>query len=598
MITWLSYNQESFQKAEDEDKPVLLHIFAPWSENCKRMKEDFLDDPQISEIINTNFVPVLVNRDERPDIDSIYQKASYIIGQGSGWPLILLLTSDAKPFAGIAYSPKEGKNYFITMLNNSLELFKTNKEQISRRAQIIMDAIIPIEIPPSEIKEELIHNPEEDIVKEIDFEYGGLKKTPKFPPFSHIDLLLWKYWIKPKPWVGEAIEKTLKGMISGGIYDNVEGGFHRYCTDMAWKIPSFEKLASDNAWHIINFLDAYCLLKDPFYREIAIETIDYLQKNLLTEQGFFAASQMADAKYYTWEEKDLMEISDMTITLVDGNAMKDNRFILLGKDREVIKQLKDNLLQKREKKQKPSVDKTLYASVNGICCEAFIKAWRVIKNRELLNIAIAALERTLMALLHDGTLHRTEAGIPALIDDYAYLISALISAYEVTSDEKYINNASQLMELALENLWDYKNGGFFDSPEAIFSIMQKNIYDSPYPSSNSIMIINLLKLNAILKDERFLNLATDALKAFSNTVSAYLSPYYVKAVLSYFDLLTLNFHTSVESKIGTATIFQITPFTVIAHRSLEGDYIIPTLGEKQFEPIRTPEELARFLKLS
>ncbi len=598
MIKWLSYNQKSFQKAEDEDKPVLLYIFAKWSENCKKMKEDFLDDPQIGELINTNFVPVLVNRDERPDIDSIYQKASYIIGQGSGWPLTLILNAEAKPFAGITYSPKEGKNYFITMLNNAIELFKTNKEQIARRAQIIVDAIIPIEIPPSEIREELIHNPEEDIVKEIDFEYGGLKKTPKFPPFAHIDLLLWKYWIKQKPWVGEAIEKTLKGMVYGGIYDNVEGGFHRYCTDMAWKIPSFEKLASDNAWHIINFLDAYCLLKDPFYREIAIETIGYLQKNLLTEQGFFAASQMADANYYTWEEKDLMEISDMTITLVDSNAMKDNRFILLGRDREVIKQLKDNLLQKREQKQKPSVDQTLYASVNGICCEALIKAWRVIKNRELLNIALKVLERTLIALLHDGTLHRTEAGNPALIDDYAYLISALISAYEVTSDEKYINNASQVMDLALENLWDYKNGGFFDSSEAIFSIRQKNIYDSPYPSSNSIMIINLLKLNAILKDKRFLNLATDALKAFSNTVSAYLSPYYVKAVLSYFDLLTLNFHTSVESEIGKATIFQITPFTVIAHRSLDGEQIIPTLGEKQFEPIRTTEELAKFLKLS
>ncbi len=597
MIKWLSYNQKSFQKAETENKPVLLHIYAPWSENCKSMRENLLNDSQVIQIINKNFIPVIVNRDERPDIDSIYQKASYIIGQGSGWPLTLLLTADAKPFAGITYTLKEGKNYFITMLNNSLELFKTNKEQISRRAQVIMDAIIPIEIPPSDIRQELVHNPEEDIVREIDFENGGLKKTPKFPPFSHIDLLLWKYWIKPKPWVFDAIEKTLKGMVSGGIYDNIEGGFHRYCIDSAWKIPSFEKIAIDNAWHIINFLDAYWLLKDSFYEEIAVETINYLQKNLLTEQGFFAASQISDSIFYTWEEKDLLEISDMTITLVDGNAMKENRFILLGRDREIIKNLRNKLLQKRKEKQKPSVDQTLYASVNGICCEAFIKAWRVMRNRELLNIALNALEKTLNSLLYERNLHRTANGTPALIDDYAYLISALISAYEVTSEGKYVKSALQLMDLALENLWDSKNGGFFDSPEAIFSVRQKNVYDSPYPSSNSIMIINLLKLNAILEDKRFFDLATAALKAFSNTVSAYLSPYYVKALLSYFDLLTLNFHTSVESEVGKAAIFQITPFTVIAHRSLSGEHIIPSLGEKQFEPIRTHEELAKFLRL-
>lgn len=155
----------------------------------------------------------------------------------------------------------EGKDYFKTMIDKAIELYKTNYEKVLSRSQVIIDAIKPVEVVPSEIREELLQNPEEDIVKEIDFEYGGFKKTPKFPPFAHIDLLLWKYWIRPKRWVLNAIEKTLKGMIYGGLYDNIEGGFHRYCIDNAWMIPHFEKLAVDNAWHIINFLDAYIILK-------------------------------------------------------------------------------------------------------------------------------------------------------------------------------------------------------------------------------------------------------------------------------------------------------------------------------------------------
>jgi len=597
MIKWLPYNKESFQKAELENKPIFLHIFAKWSSYCKKIKEDFLDDPEIGEIINQNFIPILVNRDERPDIDSIYQKASYIIGQGSGWPLNLFLNTEGKPFAGITYKMNEGKDYFKTMIDKAIELYKTNYEKVLSRSQVIIDAIKPVEVVPSEIREELLQNPEEDIVKEIDFEYGGFKKNPKFPPFAHIDLLLWKYWIRPKPWVLNAIEKTLKGMIYGGIYDNIEGGFHRYCIDKAWMIPHFEKLAVDNAWHIINFLDAYIILKDPFYREITIETIDYMRKNLFSEEGFFCPSQFADSFYYTWEENELQEISPMTIALVDGKSMVDGRFILIGRDRELIKELREKFLLKRKQKSLPEIDKTLYSYVNGICAEAFIKAWRVIKDKDLLNKAIMAIDKTISCLFTGKNFYRTKENSPALIDDYAYIISALISAYEVSAEKKYIDKAVALMDLALENIWDGENGGFYDSPEAILSIKQKNIHDTPYPSSNSIMIINLLKLYAITGSERFINLSSVALKAFSNLSSAYLSPYYVKALLTYFDLLTLNLYTSINSSIGKAAIHQITPFTVIAHRTIEGEYLIPSVGKKMFDPIKTPDDLSKFLRL-
>jgi len=596
MIEWLSYDENSFKKAELEDKPVFLHITARWCNYCKKMEEHCLHSPEIVELINQNFIPVHLDRDERPDIDSIYQKASYIIGQGSGWPLTLFLTPEGKPFSGLNYRVDKGENYFKTMIEKALELYKTNKDKVLQRSQTIIDAIKPVEVVPSEIREDLLQNPEEDIVKEIDFEFGGLKKIPKFPIYSHIDLLLWRYWIKPKPWVLNAIEKTLKGMVHSAIYDCVEGGFHRYAVDKAWLMPHFEKLAIDNAWHLMNYLDAYNILKEPFYLDIAYEIIEFMKNNFLSQEGYFYSSQFADSFYYTWSEEELKEISDMTIALVSTDAMVDGRFIVVGRDRELVKQLKDKLIFKRKQKQTPDIDKSVYCSVNGLCADTFIKAWRVIKDKNLLNYALSAIDKTLTVLFINKMLYR-KRGVVALLEDYSYMISALISAYEVTTNRDYLDKAITLTELSIDKLWDEKYGGFFDSPEFILSIRQKNIHDTPYPSPNSIMIINLLKLYAITKDEKFENMATFALKAMSNLASAYLSPYYVKALLSYFDMLTLNFYTSVNSDVGKATLYQVSPFTVIVHKEEDRGYIIPSLGPKYFEPISTPEELAKFLRL-
>ncbi|WP_353684883.1 DUF255 domain-containing protein [Thermodesulfovibrio sp. 3907-1M] len=596
MIEWLPFEESSFKKAEVEDKPIFLHITAKWCNYCKKMKEECFDDHEIAEFINKNFIPVHIDRDERPDLDLFYQKASYIIGQGSGWPLSLFLTPDGKPFSGVNYKIDNGKDYFKTMIEKALDLYKTNREKILSRSQTVIDAIKPTSFVPSEIREELLQNPEEDIVKEIDFEFGGLKKTPKFPIYAHIDLLLWRYWIRPKPWVKTAIETTLKGMVSGGIYDNIEGGFHRYATDKAWLMPHFEKLAIDNAWHIINYLDAYNIFKESFYLDIASETVDYMKNNLFSQEGYFYSSQFADVFYYTWLEDELKEISEMTITLVDGKTMIGERFVLIGRDRELIKMLKESFILKRKQRQSPETDKSIYCFVNGICAEAFIKAWRVMKDKTLLNIALSAIDKTLEVLFNENTLYRTKK-IHALLDDYAYVISALISAYEVTSNNEYLNKAVVITEMAINKLWDEEYGGFYDAEQSALSIRHKSIHDTPYPSANSIMIINLLKLHAITENKKYFDMANLSLKAFSNLASPYLSPYYVKALLSYFDLLTLNFYTSVESNIGKATIHQITPFTVIAHRQKDGNYIIPSVGSKYFDQIYEPEDLAKFLKL-
>lgn len=596
MISWLNYSKRALQRAEEENKPIFLHVSAKWSLFCRKMRENILNDSDIVDTIEKNFIPVQVDKEQRPDIDSIYQKASHVLGLGSGWPLNLFLNSDGKPFGGITYKEEEKEN-FKTQLEKAFESYRSNKEKFDSRAQVIVDAIKPIEVVPSDIREDFLQNPEEDILTEIDFEYGGFKKTPKFPPFAHVDLLLWRYWIRPKPWVFNAIEKTLNCMVSGGIYDHIEGGFHRYCIDRAWNIPHFEKLAVDNAWHIINFLDAYNIMKSSFYKEIASQTIDYIRENLLSPENSFYASQFGDSIYYTWDESELQEISPMTLALVDGNAMVDGRFILIGRDRTLISQLREKFLSKLKNRKKPDVDKTIFCSINAICAEAFVKAWRVLGNEVYLNSAIKSIEHTLNSLFIGKALYRTDEDVPALLEDFAYMISSLITLYEVTAERRYKDIAITLMDLALEILWDDKNGGFFDSPEPIISIRQKSINDMPYPSANSIMIINLSKLYAITGDERFRNLANFALKAFSNLSSAYLTPYYIRALISYFDLLTLNFHTSKDSLIGKSAIHQITPFTLIVHRDSSGEYIMPSLGSKIFEPLRTPEDLSKFLRL-
>lgn len=594
MIKWHSYSKESFEKAQREDKPVFLHVYADWSYFCKKIRKEILNTSEIAEIINDNFIAIEVNRDQRPDVDAIYQKASYILGQGSGWPLNLFLNHEGKPFAGLQYR-NESKEYFEINIKKAVEMFRKNRETISSRAQVIVDAIKPIEVAPAEVREELLQNPEEDIVVEIDFENGGFKKTPKFPPFSHVDLLLWRYWIKPKPWVLNAIEITLNGMISGAIFDHVEGGFHRYCSDKAWQIPHFEKLAVDNAFHINMFLDGYNILRKSIYREIANQTIDYLRKNLLSQEGFFLPSQSADEFYYTWDKEELKEISPQAVTLVSSEALINGRYTLIGRDLELIRQLRDKFLMLRQRRSKPEVNNSLYCFVNAVCAEAFIRAWRLLGDRELLDKAKAAINFTISSLYKGDSLYRTTSDIPALLDDYAHMISALISLYEVTAERDYLEKAVEIIDLAFENLWDEKNGGFFDSPEPVLWIRQKSIHDTPYPSANSVMIINLVKLHALTGDQRYRNFAQFALKAFSNLASAYLTPYYLKALLYSYDLLSLNFYTSIDSPIGREALHQITPFTLIVHRETEGDYIIPSVGSKNFDPLKKPEDLSKFL---
>ncbi|MCS7203349.1 MAG: DUF255 domain-containing protein [Thermodesulfovibrio sp.] len=595
MIKWMSYSEESFSIAQQQDKPVFLHLTAKWSCYCKNFEEDCLQSIDIVDFINEKFVPILVDVDDRPDINSFYQKASYIVGQGSGLPLNIFLTSEGKPFSFLGYVSK-GKEHFKTMLEKTLELYNTSKEKIFRRAQNIMEAIKPSEILPGEIREEILQNPEEEIIREMDFENGGFKKIPKFPIFSHIDLLLWRYWIRPKPWIKEAIEKTLKGMVLGGIYDHIEGGFHRYCKDKAWYVPDFEKLAIDNAWHVINYLDAYTLLKDNFYREIALETIDYLIKFLYSpEEKIFYSSQHCDSFYYTWKEEELREISDMTIVLVDTEAMIDDRFILVGRDRNLINQIRKKLLIYRGNRKTPEIDKTHYCFVNGISSEALMKAYKVTGNKNFLHIAISALQNTINKLYINQKLYRRR-DIEALLSDYSYLILSLISAYEITADEKYIEKAKEIMYLAISELWDEKYGGFYESSERVAAVKQKNIHDNFYPSSNSIMIINLLKLYAITEEKIFKSYAEKALKAFSNVASAYLSPFYVKATLAFFDLLTLKVYTPASSEIAKAAIKLNIPFTVLSYQKENKGFIIPSLESKKFEPIDSIEKLIEFLR--
>lgn len=595
MIKWMPYSQESFLIAKQQDKPVFLHLTVKWSCYCKSFEEECLQSHDIAEFINEYFVPILVNVDDRPDINSIYQKAAYLIGQGSGLPLNIFLTYEGKPFSTVGYALKHGKEYFKTMLEKILDLYRINKEKVFERSQHIMEAVKPSEILPGEIRQDILQNPEEEIVKEMDLEYGGFRKIPKFPIFSHIDLLLWRYWIRPKPWIKEAIEKTMKGMISGGIYDHVEGGFFRYCKDRAWYVPDFEKLAVDNAWHIINYVDAYSIFRENLYREIALEISEYLINFLYSpEEKIFYSSQYCDNFYYTWDEDELKEISDMTVVLVDTEAIIDGRFILIGRDRNLINQIKEKLAFYRKKRKAPQIDKTHYSYVNGICSEALLKLFRITGQTNLINMAISALGKTLEKLYINNKLYR-RVGIAALLTDYSYLISALISAYETTADESYIEKAKELMHSAILELWDEKYGGFYLSSDSIFSIRQKDIYDNYYPSANSLMIMNLLRLYSITEEKIYKSYAEKALKAFSNVASSYLSAFYVKATLAFFDLLTLKIYAPLSAEITKTALRLNTPFTVISHNKENKGYVIPSLDGRELEVISSPERLTEFL---
>ncbi len=628
-IDWLPWSEKAFEKARQENKPVFLSSGAVWCHWCHVMAKECFYDDDISELLNNKFISIKLDRDERPDIDRRYQLAVAAMGSGGGWPLSVFMTPEKVPFYGGTYFPPEDRNGrpgFKKVLSAVMDLYSSKQDEISDYTDRLMSALKNEPLSGQEIKKTQIDNTVKNMLSVYDPQNGGFGTAPKFPMAGAIDFLLSRYCLTKDKSIEQVIRKTLDSMASGGFYDHIGGGFHRYSTDQSWIIPHFEKMADDNAWLLRNYLSAYAVFGDALYRDVAEGTIHFLRNVLSDPEGGFYASQDADLTpddeggYFTWTDEDFKNVLDedeynvMALHFLhDAGSMHHDKskkvlFPAVGeKDisektginvSEVVRIIgaaKKKLLRYRSKRETPFIDRAFYTSMNGMLISVFLHGARILKDRSLHEFALKSLDRILGKYFVDGELYHT-GNVRALLDDYVHIIDALIAAYETTGKGTYISQANDLMRICIEKLWDKEEGGFFDTDEHLLGMGLKGIEDIPHPSANSLCVMLFLKLHAITGEKEFNGYGEKALKIFSEKADemGIHGAYYYNALDAYFNPLKLTIHANPESPLSLDALSVYSPHTVITYEADKG-YIVPCIRDVCYEPLSDSDRLKDFL---
>jgi uncharacterized protein len=569
-VDWHEWGAEAFARARAEDKPILLDIGAVWCHWCHVIDRESYDDPRIAELINRLFVPVKVDRDERPDVDARYQVAvSAVSGQG-GWPLTGFLLPDGRPFFGGTYFPPEdamGRPSFRRVLETIAEAYRTRRDDVERAAGSLLDAVSKAEMfagARGEWSPALLEGQVDAIVSRFDPRYGGFGQGPKFPNAGALDLLLDRHQALRVPQLLKIAEITLTKMARGGVYDQLAGGFHRYSVDERWLVPHFEKMSYDNSELLRNYLHAYLVTGSVFFREIAEGIVAWVNRTLSDQQrGGFYASQDADISldddgdYFTWtlaEVRDVLPPEESHIIELyydvgpngemHHNPAKNVLWVsrepaeiaeLLGKSKEEVEKIiadaKVRLLEARDKRPTPFVDTTCYTSWNAMFISAYLDAANVLQGeagRQCRDFALRTLDRFLAEGWDDsrGFTHRLGAFLEGSLDDQAFMTGALLDGFEATLDARYFVAAENAAKLMLARYADRDGGGFFDRasdapPMGGLDVRRKPLQDAPTPGGNPVAAMVLDRLYAYTGEKTYREQAQKTLEAFAGAAPDY-----------------------------------------------------------------------------
>lgn len=568
-IDWNEWGEEAFAKARAEEKPVLLDIGAVWCHWCHVIDRESYENPEIAAMINKFYIPVKVDRDERPDVDARYQSAvSALCGQG-GWPLTAFLTPDGKPFFGGTYFPPDdagGRPGFKRILLAISEAFKSRRADVDQSADALAEAVAKAEIfhgAHGVFDARVIDSVIDSAHKQFDPAHGGFGHAPKFPHAGTVDLLLERYQSTRDPELLQIAARTLEGMALGGVYDQIAGGFHRYSVDERWCVPHFEKMTYDNSELLRNFLHGYQVTGEPLFRETTEGIIAWVGEVLSdpANAGFYASQDADqtlddDGDYFTWTQQEARAVltpeeSRVAESYYDigprgemhHNAEKNVLWIgssvealakKLGMEeasaRIILARAKGKMLAaRRERRPIPAIDQTLYVGWNSMFVSAHLEAARVLERPDCREFALKTLDRILAEAWDPskGFLHRV--GGPHLegsLDDQVFAAAALLDAYESTLDRRYFDIAERAMLLAIERYGDPEGGGFFDrakdaAPMGGLDVRRKPLQDSPTPAGNSVAAIVLDRLHGLTGEKLYREWAEKTLEAFVGLIPQY-----------------------------------------------------------------------------
>ncbi len=585
-VDWYPWCPAAFEKAKQEDKPVFLSIGYSTCHWCHVMERESFEAEEVAEILNRDYVSIKVDREERPDIDHIYMKACQLLTGRGGWPLTILMTADRKPFFAGTYFSKtnqHGRIGLIELLAKIAVAWKSNRSSLLEHSDVLTKAVqeTSLESGVGQLSENLLHQAYANIEDSFDVTYGGFAEAPKFPT-PHNLMFLMRYYHKTKKMEAlQMVEKTLSSMHAGGIYDHIGYGFARYSTDTKWIVPHFEKMLYDNALCIIAYAEAYQSTGKREYAQVTEEIIAYVKRDMTDVLGGFYSAEDADSegiegKFYVFSKQEVLDAlgeaqGELFCSYYDiteqGNFMEQKNvmnyighdiddFVIehrLVKDDfiELLKQGREKLFVLRRRRIPPYKDDKILTAWNALMIVALSTAARALQNKAYETMAQKALKFIYASLFKDNRLlaryRENEAEILAYIDDYAFLLWALVELYETTYEPEYLTKAEALAGQMKILFYDDDQGGFFftgSDGEALL-MRHKEIYDGAIPSGNSVAALALQKLAGLTEKKEYELIAKTLLEFFVDEVEQNPDAYT-------FYLMALDYHLTPPQNLVVA----------------------------------------------
>ena len=520
-VNWQIWSKETLDYAKQNKKPIILSIGYASCHWCHVMAHESFEDEETAKIMNQLFVNIKVDREERPDLDFIFQSSFQLFNQtGGGWPLTMFLDENGVPFMGGTYFPKEAKQglpSFKEVLQKVSEAYKDQREKIVNQKDLIIKSL---DLKKTSVLKQDLEPILEMSLNHLDPTKGGYKGAPKFPTFNLFETLLYFYNVSNDKKYLRPVELIIKQLCSKGIYDHVQGGIARYTVDEDWIIPHFEKMLYDNSQFIL-LLSKYCKINsDRYFKDKLEQTIEFLKKDFINKDGFFGSAYDADSdgeegKYYVYsynEIKDIENIDQYFDIKPDGNW--ENKIILIEKKKPTQDILK-KLLQIRLKRKKPFFDDKTQLDLNCLMISALISANEILPKNGYLKLAEEFFLKVEKKYIENNIHHSYHKDI-VFIEDYAFLINAINDLFEVTMNFKYRDLARRLSLEAITKFFLDDKNIFQKNPKSNNDIFFKpiDIGDNTIPNGNAIMLINLVKLGMM-----------DEAKKISNGLNGYLNIY-------------------------------------------------------------------------
>ena len=624
-VHWFPWNKKALEKAKELKKPIFLSVGYASCHWCHVMAHESFEDKNTASLMNENFINIKVDREERPDLDNVFQKSLAILtGTPGGWPLSMFLDENAVPFTGGTYfPPKEmyGRPSFQNILNQVSDFYKKNRDKVIQQESQIKSIFEKDQQKSSVINQNLIPHLDA-MIKYVDFRWGAFQGSPKFPQFYVFETFLHFYKKNKNNKFYDAVKILLDNVCSRGLYDHLIGGVARYSTDDRWIVPHFEKMLYDNIL-FVNLLGQFYLLEpNKYYKEKIFQTVNFINDSFKNKENLLGSAYDADSegiegKYYVWEDKELRNVLKEDYEFfakyydISENGNWEGKNILIEKsiypkeeELEKLKQIKNKLFHIREKRSKPFFDDKTQIDLNSYWTSTLIFVSEIFDNKDWKKISLSYYN-LIKKITKEEIYHcyKDKEGVKVFLDDYAYLAQLMINLYEVTGEIDHLDSAKKVSQQTWDLFYDKKNKILQKNPikQNDLFVPPLDINDSNIPNGNSVFLLNCKKLEAITNDTKWQGMAKELIQSFHsflNLKSTQMTSY-IKNLDMCEELTTFTFFGDIK-KIKELQQFvkknYLKSSTLIYKKDPKENYLVVCKNQTCSNKIKNIEELKSVVK--